>query len=52
MRKKDDIYGIKDVNEEKDLGVWITADLICRKQCAASASKAAVVLRALKNCFR
>ncbi len=42
---------LKEVHEEKDLGVWCMSNLKCSKQCNEAAKKATLVLRNLKKSF-
>ena len=43
---------LKETHEEKDLGVMVTDDLTCRRQCVTAAQKATNVLRQIKNTFQ
>ena len=51
LQEKDQTFKLAEVEEEKDLGIYITNDLKVAKQCKEAAKKAMNVLRTVKRHF-
>jgi hypothetical protein len=52
LRDKDKLIELQETREEKDLGMWVTADLKPARQCTAAAAKARSVLGMVYRHFK